>query len=359
MEKPNIQDVNTLVNDEEVKQDVKVEETKPIGKTTRKGVSKKETSISTEEGYRENKSWLEVFKANYEGSSKEALELKPFLKENYKGDVYIPWAVMERLTYMCDEFAKFIVVQNEKGGLVHTDVCENVQYNAQKGEVISDIKTLMFSHTVKVACLFMGKEFVEDYPIQTSDYSAARIYDQNLVNRAIQRAKAKVASRATGLGLKLYEGFDLQFNTKESPKKPDVSNIVSTPVAETKVEEKEKVVTKKVEEKPVEEFTETKVEETKKQKVVAGDKKTFEPQEEIVETPTTELNDDTTEIIDILRNNDEEKVNTMLQRVNVSVMAKYNFALSLTDTDEELKNKISKFPEPEKFKKSIKALLGL
>ena len=43
------------------------------------------------------KTWLEVFTANYNEESKEALELKKFVKETYKNDVYISWATMERL----------------------------------------------------------------------------------------------------------------------------------------------------------------------------------------------------------------------------------------------------------------------
>jgi len=41
-------------------------------------------------------SYIEVFNANYYGKSKEAKELEPLLKETYKGDSYIPWAVCLR-----------------------------------------------------------------------------------------------------------------------------------------------------------------------------------------------------------------------------------------------------------------------
>ena len=395
MEKPNIQDINELVNDEEVKEvetdEVVVEEapaeveevnevidynkltvTELREKAKIAGIEnyskyKKDELIAllkgepitvelvsvnetqTVENHNNNntnlsKTWLEVFMANYNGTSKEAQELQPFLKDNYKGDVYVPWAVMERLTYQCDPNARFIVLENKNGGIVHTDVTENYQYNAQKGEIISETRSLMFSHTVKVLCIFMGKEFIEYYPIQESDYTAAKIYNQILVNRAIQRAKAKVAARATGLALKLYEGFDLQFETKdETPKKPNVSNIVTNIKDETSEKETTKTTVK---EEP------KKVELTEEQMPVKP-----------VEAPKTETpvisNEHIAEIISILRNNDEISVNTMLQRVNVSIMQKYNFALALTDTDEELAAKISKFPEPEKFKKSIKVLLGI
>lgn len=285
------------------------------------------------------KSWKEVFTANYEGKSPEAKALEPFLKETYKGDVYIPWAVMERLVYMSDENAVFENVKNENGGLVHSDIINNSQYNLQKGEVISETKADMFAHFVRVKLIFMGKEFVEDYPIQEQDYSAARVFNQNLVNRALQRAKAKLGARATGLGLKLYEGFDLQFDSKEEDKKPVLDKVVE--------EVKEPAKTTK---KPVkkEEVLEAKVEE----KVEAS------PVVESVEEIKQEIDSDTKELVDIILNTEEEKMNPVLQRVNISIMKKYSFALSNKDTREVLIEKISKFPNVAQFKKTIINLLG-
>lgn len=285
------------------------------------------------------KSWKEVFTANYEGKSPEAKALEPFLKETYKGDVYIPWAVMERLVYMSDENAVFENVKNENGGLVHSDIINNSQYNLQKGEVISETKADMFAHFVRVKLTFMGKEFVEDYPIQEQDYSAARVFNQNLVNRALQRAKAKLGARATGLGLKLYEGFDLQFDSKEEDKKPVLDKVVE--------EVKEPAKTTK---KPVkkEEVVEAKVEE----KVEAI------PVVESVEEIKQEIDSDTKELVDIILNTEEEKMNPVLQRVNISIMKKYSFALSNKDTREVLIEKISKFPNVAQFKKTIINLLG-
>lgn len=285
------------------------------------------------------KSWKEVFIANYEGKSPEAKALEPFLKETYKGDVYIPWAVMERLVYMSDENAVFENVKNENGGLVHSDIINNSQYNLQKGEVISETKADMFAHFVRVKLVFMGKEFTEDYPIQEQDYSAARVFNQNLVNRALQRAKAKLGARATGLGLKLYEGFDLQFDSKEEDKKPVLDKVVE------EVKEPAKTTKKSVKK---EEVVETKVEEN----VEAS------PVVKSVEEINQEIDSDIKELVDIILNTEEEKMNPVLQRVNISIMKKYSFALSNKDSREVLIEKISKFPNAAQFKKTIINLLG-
>ena len=320
----------------------------------------------------ESRSWKEVFKANYEGTSEEAKSLQPFLKETFKGDVYIPWAVMERLTRMCDETAEFINVLNEFGGLVHSDTLEVRQKNIQKGEIVSETESAMYSHFVRVKLVFMGKEFVEDYPIQDKDYSSARIYDQNLVNKALQRAKAKVAARGTGLGLRLYEGFDLQFDEK-ADKKPTLEPIEAP--KEVKIEEeptKTEQKVAKVEEKPAKvELTD----EQKAQNIVDGGEteaylngeRTFTTQDVKVETapPATEqvsgevkADKVVLEAVKLIKATPADKMVPVLQKVNISIMKKYQFALSVEDSDQVLADKLSKFPNVEQFMKTLNNLLN-
>ena len=329
-------------------------------KTTKKQTKKKEVQVEEK-----TKTWKEVFIANYTGVSEEAKMIEPHLKTTFKGDPYIPWAVMERLVYMCDENAEFTNICNENGGLVHTDVIEQHQLNASKGEVISETVAPMYAHFVKVALVFMGKVFTEDYPIQDQDYSAAKVFNQNLVNRALQRARAKLGARATGLGLKLYEGGDLQFDTKED-KKPEL------PVKEEpKVVEKPKKETKKVE----------MTEEQKVANIVDGGvteaylsgERTFTTQDVPVENSTISAeipveasviasknptNPAVLELANLIKTTDAERMIPVLQRVNASIMKKYTFALSTNDSEAELIEKISQFPNPEQFKKTIINLLG-
>lgn len=311
------------------------------------------------------KSWKEVFTENYNGTSDIAKEIETFVKENYKGNTYIPWATMERITYMCDEDATFENLKNEKGGLVHTDMCIMHQQNIQKGEVVSETESQMFSHMVRVKLTFMGKVFIEEYPIQDQDYTAARVFNQNLVNKALQRAKAKVASRATGIGLKLYEGKDLQFDEIPQETKPELSvqNYVKyeenaqveekksqkTAKSNTKIEK----TVKKVEEKPVE--TQPVVEETKAPTV-----------EEIVESVKVDIpideNDPVTQAVYLIKNTEVDKMNLALQRVNVALMKKHKIALSTEASEDDLRGILSNktiFSNPEQFLKTLKTLLGM
>lgn len=314
-----------------------------------------------------NKSWRDVFLENYNGTSDVAKEVEPFIKENYKGNSYIPWATMERLTYMCDEDAYFENIKNENGGLVHTDMVIMHQQNIQKGEVIQETESQMFSHMVKVKVVFMNKEFIEEYPIQEQDYSAARVFNQNLVNRALQRAKAKVASRATGIGFKLYEGKDLQFDEVQQDTKPQL------PVENKPVEEKKSPKTTKNtqnSEKTVETATiksdklgipENEVNVVPAQPVIEKQPTAEEIVESVkVDVPTDE-NDPVSEAIYLIKNTDVDKMNLALQRVNVALMKKHKIALSTEASEDDLRTVLSNktiFSNPEQFLKTLKTLLG-
>ena len=288
-----------------------------------------------------NEKWLKQYKENYEGKSAEAKEVANYTNETYNGATYIPWATMERLTYMQDPNAVFTKIRNEQGGLVHTDSFINENLVENKDGIVSKTSALVVSHFVKVACIFMGKEFIEEYPIQEQDYSAAKIYNQNLVNRALQRALAKVASRATGLGLKLYENKDLQFEENEEEKKPTVKKSTKK-VEEPKVEVKEEV----------KEETPTQVEE-----VVVEEKVVEEPKHGTDDVPML-YSQEVMDLCNLIKNADKEKMTKVLQNLNVSILRKHNFTLNLEDTDSELCEKLSHFDNVETFTKAINNMLG-
>ena len=280
-----------------------------------------------------NDKWLKQYKDNYNGKSEEAKEIADFLKETYNGASYIPWATMERLTYMQDPNATFTKIRTDNGGLVHTDSFVNENLTENKDGIVNKTSALVVSHFVKVSCTFLGKEFVEEYPIQEQDYSAAKIYNQNLVNKALQRALAKVASRATGLGLRLYESKDLQFDEVVEEKKPEI-----------------KKTTKK---EPKEETTVVTIEPTNITTVDATPSTaTIRPMENITYTSGV------TDLCKLIKETDKDKMNKVLQSINVSVLKKYGYALSTEDTDNDLCEKLSKFENIETFTKAINTMLG-
>ena len=64
------------------------------------------------------------------------------------------------------------------------------------------------------------------------------------------------------------------------------------------------------------------------------------------------------EVVKLIKETDAEKINKVLQIVNVSIMKKYSFALSQDDSVEELSEKLSKFPNIEQFKKTLLNFIG-
>ena len=294
-----------------------------------------------------NEKWLKQFIENYNGKSAEAKEVADFIKENFKGNNYIPWATMERLTYMQDPEAVFETLETENGNIVFSDTLSNENKVVQKGEVVSETVATMMSHFVKVKLTFLGKTFIEEYPIQDQDYSALKVYNQNAVNKALKRALAKVASRATGIGLRLYENKDLQFDTPEEDKKPEVKKTTKTTKTTKKVEMTEEQVPAQA----------THTEEELKQdapvqEVVTQDKKIEEDASKQV------YSKEILELCGIIKNADKDKMTRVLQSLNVAILRQHGFTLSLEDTDDVLCEKLSHFQDVKVFTKAINNMLG-
>lgn len=312
------------------------------------------------------KSWKEQFIENYNGKSEEAKEVADFMKANYKGNNYIPWATMERLTYMQDPEAVFETLETENGNIVFSDTLSNENKVVQKGEVVNETVATMMSHFVKVKLTFLGKTFIEEYPIQDQDYSALKVYNQNAVNKALKRALAKVASRATGIGLRLYENKDLQFDTPEEDKKPEVKKTTKT--TKTTKPTESSVVTGSVVNNNGIVVTENNTTEQVPSQVTftEEDLKQDTPVQEIV-TQDEKIEEDVSkqvyskeilELCGIIKNADKDKMTRVLQSLNVAILRQHGFTLSLEDTDDVLCEKLSHFQDVKVFTKAINNMLG-
>lgn len=311
------------------------------------------------------KTWKEQFIENYNGKSVEAKEVAEFIKENYKGNNYIPWATMERLTYMQDPEAKFETLETENGSMVFSDTLLNENKVVQKGEVVSETVATMMSHFVKVKLTFMGKTFVEEYPIQDQDYSALKVFNQNAVNKALKRALAKVASRATGIGLRLYENKDLQFDTPEEDKKPEIKKTTKT--TKTTKPTESNVTTNSVVNNNGIAVTENNTTEQVPSQVTftEEDLKQDAPVQEVVtqeakveENAPKSYDKSVLELCSLIRNTDKEKMTKILQNLNVPILKQHGFTLNLEDSDAVLCEKISHFTNVVVFTKAITNMIG-
>lgn len=313
-----------------------------------------------------NEKWLKQYKENYEGKSAEAKEVAEFIKENYKGNNYIPWATMERLTYMQDPEAKFETLETENGSMVFSDTLLNENKVVQKGEVVSETVATMMSHFVKVKLTFLGKTFIEEYPIQDQDYSALKVFNQNAVNKALKRALAKVASRATGIGLRLYENKDLQFDAPEEDKKPEVKKTTKT-TKTTKPTESNVVTSSAVISNNGIVVTENNTTEQVPSQVTHTEEelKQDAPVQEVVtqdakieENAPKSYDKSVLELCSLIKNTDKEKMTKILQNLNVPILKQHGFTLSLEDTDDVLCEKLSHFQDVKVFTKAISNMLG-
>lgn len=302
----------------------------------------------------EQKNWVDQYKENYNGKSAEGKELEGYLKQTFNGKDYIPWATMERLTYMQDPNAVFTKIRNENGGLVHTDSFVNENCVENKDGIVNKTTAMVVSHFVKVKCVFLGKEFIEEYPIQDQDYSAAKIYNQNLVNRALQRALAKVASRATGLGLKLYENKDLQFDEKEEETKPVVKKETTKKTNNKTENIVENVVETPTETQPI---VEEVVKVTPKVEPVVEIKQDAPVQEEQPQVAKVEENasysKDIVELCNLIKSTPTDKIAPALQALNVAILKQHGFTLNQTDSENELCEKLTHFKDVSVFTRAI------
>jgi hypothetical protein len=248
----------------------------------------------------ENK-WLLQFLDNYNGVSPEAKSLEKELQQNYKGNSYIGWATMERLTYQQDPFATFEVMLSDNGTPLFSAIDTISTFQSKQGKDLNDLvdsRNDRVINFVRVKLTFLDKVFVEDYPIQDKSYQAPKFVDSNDVNKAIQRAKAKVSSRGTGLALKLYEGNDLQF---DAPEKPSISKAIPTPVQDVK--------------------------------------------------SSNEIKEIATELV-----KDYDSLLKGIKEVNAILIKKYNLTLDPADTVETMTSKLSKIPNVELTFTQIKRL---
>ena len=285
--------------------------------------------------------WIDIYLANYKGETDEAKACEGFLKENYKGNPYLPWAFMVRVMLQQDPDATFHVMtpdQNNSCNVLFTNdyYLTTKQINGESEKVT---ETNVIAPMVGVQVTFFGKTFEDLYPIQDKDYSAPRSVDQNMINKAKQRALARCISMATGIGWRLYEGQDLQFEPAQPQTKRTAQVKIEEPASSPSDASNQSLTASKV--TSISNGTVT----TKEVDITA-------PAE--IPDPTIVVNEGT-ELVEFLFNYENKDVlNQALASLNTSCIKKYGFAFTTEDTKEELVEKVVKIARPEKFLASVK-----
>jgi hypothetical protein len=186
--------------------------------------------------------WTELWLQNYKGLGDTA-ELENKLKTLGYGArqniSYLPWAIVDRIFKLQGGTTELIKFDD---GITSVEVDRvKVRDEYDEGEIIPKFVTSFF---INIKATWKGQTHIERYPIQDSNGRPLSIWTQNDLNKSYQRGKVKAIAIVSGIGYKLFEDGDLQF--EEEPKgnetKVETKAKVEEPKTKKKVAEEPKVV---------------------------------------------------------------------------------------------------------------------
>jgi hypothetical protein len=160
---------------------------------------------------------MNLWEQNYRGEGM-CSELEKVLKKldygSRKGVSYLPWAVVERIFKL--QGGGYELLRDGDGHTVEIEKSElRKEYDDLGNETV--IENLAYFINVKV--YWLGLTHVERYPLQNSSGMPLKMWNQNDINKAAQRAKVKAIANISGIGYKLFEDGDLQFEEDENEQK--------------------------------------------------------------------------------------------------------------------------------------------
>ncbi len=179
--------------------------------------------------------WQEMWLKNYRGEG-DCKELEKRTKDldygSKKGGTYLPWAIVDRIFKFQDgktevirtrQFIPQIKQKHLEGGIVESEVIflENFESIVEvdrfyvKDEVDEETGVITprynLSFFVNLKATWQGQEYIERYPLLDSNSKPLSRWTQVDLNKAVQRAKVKAIAIVSGIGYKLFEDGDLQF----------------------------------------------------------------------------------------------------------------------------------------------------
>lgn len=165
-----------------------------------------------------NLDWKDLWLKNYRGEG-DCAGLNEFVKKldfgAKKEASYLPWAVPERI-FRLQGGECTLIHSEDNSTIVETDkTVLRLRIHPETGEAVEE---LAVSYFINVKATWMGQEHIERYPLQDSNGRALLSWNQNDLNRATQRAKVKAIAIVSGIGYKLFEDGDLQFEDETKDK---------------------------------------------------------------------------------------------------------------------------------------------
>ena len=182
--------------------------------------------------------WKELWLNNYKGIGDTA-ELTNHLKKLGYGSrmdvTYLPWAVVERIFKLQDGVVEWLPTLD--GTHVDFDSLVVGEESYEENGITVSKPTRVNSYFINVRAKWHGQEYTERYPLQDSNGRALTRWTQNELNKAYQRGKVKAIAIVSGIGYKLFEDGDLQF--EETPEPPKTEELKPKPKPKPKPKTKE------------------------------------------------------------------------------------------------------------------------
>ncbi len=170
-----------------------------------------------------------LWNQNYRGEG-DCAELETYLKKldygSRTGVSYLPWAVVERIFKM--QGGEITLVPQTPTTVVEVDKALKRLETDENGVVHEQYA---YAYFINVTVKWLGLSYTERYPLQDSSGRSLMNWTQNDINKAFQRAKVKAIANISGIGYKLFESGDLQFDddtakaTEEKAKEKTVKQV--------------------------------------------------------------------------------------------------------------------------------------
>lgn len=221
--------------------------------------------------------WKDAWQQNYRGVGDTA-DLEKYLKKLGYGSrtniSYLPWAVVERIFRL--QGGEVELFRPNEHSSVEADVVEiGSDVDSETGVVTAKY---VRSYFINIQAGWQGRLYTERYPLQDSNGKPLTYWTQNDLNKAYQRGKVKAIAIVSGIGYKLFEDGDLQFEddtpSQSLYEKEPKTKPIKQPAPAKKVVLEDTVIseneTNDTEEKVVEGFDRTECENDIKQSFITG-----------------------------------------------------------------------------------------
>jgi hypothetical protein len=230
--------------------------------------------------------WKEQWLNNYKGIGDTA-ELEKSLKTLGYGSrtniSYLPWAVVERI-FRLQEGDVHWIPSAEKSFVDVDEVQISSQTDHETGE--TTYRSIR-SYFINIQATWQGREYTERYPLQDSNGRPLTNWTQNELNKSFQRGKVKAIAIVSGIGYKLFEDGDLQFEEEEvktvkpTPKAVDKNAYVVEPA----------ILKTKIDANPKDTFNRLELEQVIKREFLNGDAKAQQIKQFLVEKEVKKVSD--------------------------------------------------------------------